>query len=128
MPGCLSSVPQEPINNCRLRSLVLHRKAENDSHLGACPALSMPFCIQRHTGLKQASACHLCEQKRKVAASLPSKAGKETSQLPSVSVLCPCLWMLQPYSVVTVLQEPSQSNVSKRQLPSLLSFTSQPPH
>ena len=47
MPGCLSSMSQEAINNSRLRSLVLHRKAENESHLEVCSALSTPFGPQR---------------------------------------------------------------------------------
>jgi len=47
VPGCLSSVSQAAINNRGLRRLVLHGKAEDDSHLEVCSALSMPFGRQR---------------------------------------------------------------------------------
>lgn len=91
MPGCLSSVSQEAINNSRLRSLVLHRKAENESHLEVCSALSMPFG-QQHTKAHRPETSTFyarAQEKGKKAASLLSRAEKETSQLPSLSFFVP---------------------------------------
>lgn len=68
VPGCLSSLLQEPINNPRLRSLVLHRKAGNESHLEVCSALSMPH---RGNRLSSAFDARAQEERRKPSFQAP---------------------------------------------------------
>lgn len=90
MPGCLSSVSQQAINNSGLRSLVLYRAAENESHLEVCSALSMPFSRQSTKAHRpETCACTYFIQepwKKKEEGSLFAlQRERETSQLPSFS-------------------------------------------
>lgn len=129
VPGCLSSVPQAAINNCRLRSLVLHR-TENESHLEACSALSMPFS-QQNTKAHRPATYHLLYAIRGPGTKgrtqpLLSKTEKETSWPAPLSALCVCTQMLWSHSAATVLNELPEQLLPEPS--SLLSFISRAPN
>lgn len=70
--------------------------------------------VQRQTGLKQASACLLCEGPgEKAKGSLFALQSRKGDLAAPFSFLCLCLGMLQSYPVVTVLHEPSPATSSQ---------------
>ena len=130
VPGCLNSVLQAAINNCRLRSLVLHR-TQRMSHTLKPVLLFRCLSVGRAQRYTDPPAYHLLYSTQGPGTKgrrqpLLSKIEKETFQPASLSALCVCPLMLWTHSVVMVLNELLEQLLPK--LSSLLSFTSRAPN